>query len=98
VTALELELYPAPVLYGGRVIWPEHRTREVYDAFLEITAEPTAPALSIARAELLTGLDADALELLLAKPVEPLINVQIRHLGGALARAGRRGRCERRGG
>lgn len=27
VTALELELYPAPVLYGGRVIWPEHRTR-----------------------------------------------------------------------
>jgi FAD/FMN-containing dehydrogenase len=39
VTALELELYPAPDLYGGRVIWPEHRTREVYDAFLEITAE-----------------------------------------------------------
>ncbi|MFI9598053.1 FAD-binding oxidoreductase [Nonomuraea sp. NPDC052265] len=151
VTALELELYPVPVLYGGRVIWPEHRTREVYDAFLEITAEaprelsvwinrlqppgappmvtldlaylgeaaqrddllaridkiggaifdsrgvvpvadlgdiaaePTDPAPSIARAELLTGLDADAVELLLAKPVEPLINLQIRHLGGALA-------------
>ncbi|MGW5685552.1 FAD-binding protein [Nonomuraea sp. NPDC003754] len=154
VTALELELYPAPVLYGGRVIWPEHRTREVYDAFLEITAEaprelsvwinrlqppgappmvtldlaylgeaaqaedllaridkiegaisdsrgvvpvadlghiaaePTDPAPSIARAELLTGLDADAVELLLAKPVEPLINLQIRHLGGALAEPG----------
>ncbi|MEV5893667.1 FAD-binding oxidoreductase [Nonomuraea fuscirosea] len=154
VTALELELYPVPVLYGGRVIWPEHRTREVYDAFLEITteaprelsvwinrlqppgaspmvtldlaylgeaaqgqdllarldkiegaisdsrgvvpvadlggiaAEPTDPAPSIARAELLTGLDADAVELLLAKPVEPLINVQIRHLGGALAEPG----------
>ncbi|MDF2704395.1 MAG: FAD/FMN-containing dehydrogenase [Nonomuraea muscovyensis] len=154
VTALELELHPAPVLYGGRVIWPEHRTREVYDAFLEITAEaprelsvwinrlqppgappmvtldlaylgeaaqgedlvaridkiegaisdsrgvvpvadlgditaePTDPAPSIARAELLTGLDADAVELLLAKPVEPLINVQIRHLGGALAEPG----------
>ncbi|MBG0821136.1 FAD-binding protein [Planomonospora sp. ID91781] len=154
VTALELELYPVPVLYGGRVIWPEHRVREVYDAFLEITAEaprelsvwinrlrppgappmvtldlaylgeaaqgedllarldriegaisdsrgvvpvadlgdiaaePTDPAPSITRAELLTGLDADAVELLLAKPVEPLINVQIRHLGGALAEPG----------
>ncbi|MGW0485256.1 FAD-binding oxidoreductase [Nonomuraea sp. NPDC003214] len=154
VTAVELELYPVPVLYGGRVIWPEHRTGEVYEAFLEITAEaprelsvwinrfqppgappmvtldlaylgeaaraedllarlgkiegaisdsrgvvplaelggitaePTDPAPSIARAELLTGLDADAVERLLAKPVEPLINVQIRHLGGALAEPG----------
>ncbi|MEO3807002.1 FAD-binding protein [Nonomuraea sp. B1E8] len=154
VTALELELYPAPVLYGGRVIWPEHRTRQVYDAFLEITAEaprelsvwinrlqppgappmvtldlaylgeaaqgeellaridkiegaiadsrgvvpvadlgditaePTDPAPSITRAELLTGLDADAVDLLLAKPVEPLVNVQIRHLGGALSEPG----------
>ncbi|NUS07202.1 MAG: FAD-binding protein [Nonomuraea sp.] len=154
VTALELELYPAPALYGGRVIWPEHRTRQVYDAFLEITAEaprelsvwinrlqppgaspmvtldlaylgeaaqgadllarldkiedaifdsrgvvpvadlgsiaaePTDPAPSIATAELLTGLDADAVDLLLAKPVQPLINVQIRHLGGALAEPG----------
>ncbi|MFK4041624.1 BBE domain-containing protein [Nonomuraea wenchangensis] len=154
VTALELGLYPAPSLYGGRVIWPEHRAREVYEAFLEITAEaprelsvwvnrlqppgappmvtldlaylgeagqgesllvridkiegaisdsrgvvpvadlgaiaaePTAPAPSIARAELLTGLDADAVELLLAKPVAPLVNVQIRHLGGALAEPG----------
>ncbi|MER7366476.1 FAD-dependent oxidoreductase [Nonomuraea wenchangensis] len=154
VTALELGLYPAPGLYGGRVIWPERRAREVYEAFLEITAEaprelsvwvnrlqppgappmvtldlaylgeagqgedllvridkiegaisdsrgvvpladlgaiaaePTAPAPSIARAELLTGLDADAVELLLAKPVAPLVNVQIRHLGGALAEPG----------
>jgi hypothetical protein len=151
VTALELQLYPAPVLYGGRVIWPEHRTREVYDAFLEITAaaprelsvwfnrfqppgappmvtldlaclgeaararellvrldeiegaisdgrgavplaglaavspEPTDPTPSITRVELLRGLDADAGELLLSKPVEPLINLQIRSLGGALA-------------
>ncbi|MEV5554704.1 FAD-binding protein [Nonomuraea wenchangensis] len=154
VTALELGLYPAPSLYGGRVIWPEHRAREVYEAFLEITAEaprelsvwvnrlqppgappmvtldlaylgeagkgedllvridkiegaisdsrgvvpvadlgaiaaePTAPAPSIARAELLTGLDADAVERLLAKPVAPLVNVQIRHLGGTLAEPG----------
>ncbi|GAA2213841.1 FAD-binding oxidoreductase [Nonomuraea monospora] len=154
VTALELDLYPAPSLYGGRVIWPEHRTREVFDAFLELTAEaprelsiwlnrlqppgappmvtldlaylgesaqgqdllvrldkiedtisdsrgvvplaalgsiaaePTDPAPSITRTELLTGLDADAVNLLLAKPVEPLINLQIRHLGGALAEPG----------
>ncbi|MFC4912000.1 FAD-binding oxidoreductase [Actinomadura gamaensis] len=151
VTALELELFPVPTLYGGRVVWPEHRTREVYDAYLEITAEaprelsvwinryqppgappmvtldlaylgeaaraadllarigkidgavsdsrgvvpiadlgtitaePVDPVPSLAHAELLTGLDADAVELLLAKPVEPLINIQIRHLGGALA-------------
>ncbi|MEV0585039.1 FAD-binding protein [Nonomuraea sp. NPDC050310] len=154
VTALELDLYPAPALYGGRVIWPEHRAGQVYDAFLEITAEaprelsvwinrlqppgappmvtldlaylgeeaqakellarldriadaisdnrglmpvadlgaiaaePTQPAPPIARAELLTGLDAGAVEILLAKPVAPLINVQIRHLGGALAEPG----------
>ncbi|HEY3683695.1 MAG TPA: FAD-binding oxidoreductase [Streptosporangiaceae bacterium] len=154
VTALELELYPAPALYGGRVVWPEHRTREVYDAFLEITAdaprelsvwvnrlqppgappmvtldlaylgaaaqaedllvrigkiegaisdsrgvvpvadlgditaEPTDPVPAISRAELLTGLGTDAVELLLAKPIEPLINVQVRHLGGALAEPG----------
>ncbi|WP_026411331.1 FAD-binding oxidoreductase [Actinomadura oligospora] len=154
VTALELELYPVPTMYGGRVVWPEHRTREVYDTFLEltaeaprelsvwinrfqppgappmvtldlaylgeaaqgadllaridkiegaisdsrgivpvadlgaITAEPTDPVPSITRAELLTGLDADAVDLLLAKPVAPLINMQIRHLGGALAEPG----------
>ncbi|MDX6239812.1 MAG: hypothetical protein QOG10_4627 [Kribbellaceae bacterium] len=154
VTALELELYPVPTMYGGRVIWPDHRTREVYDAFLEITAEaprelsvwinrlqppgaspmvtldlaylgeaaqgedllarldkiegpisdsrgvvpvaelgditaePTDPAPTITRAELLTGLDTDAVELLLAKPVEPLISMQIRHLGGALSEPG----------
>jgi hypothetical protein len=154
VTALELRLYPVPTMYGGRVIWPEHRTREVYDAFLEITAEapdelsvwinrfqppgappmvtldltylgeaaqaqdlltrldkiegaisdgrgvvpvadlgditaePTDPTPFINGAELLTGLDADAVEILLAKPVEPLVNLQIRHLGGALAEPG----------
>ncbi|MBO2453637.1 FAD-binding oxidoreductase [Actinomadura barringtoniae] len=154
VTALELDLYPVPTMYGGRVVWPEHRIGEVYDAFLEITAEaprelsvwinrfqppgappmvtldlaylgdtaqgrdhlvrldkiegaisdsrgvvpvadlgditaePTDPAPSIVRSELLAGLDADAVELLLAKPVEPLINMQIRHLGGALSEPG----------
>ncbi|MEV4252708.1 FAD-binding oxidoreductase [Spirillospora sp. NPDC049652] len=154
VTAFELDLFPAPVLYGGRVVWQEPRTREVYDAFLEITAEaprelsvwinrfqppgappvvtldlaylgeaaqaeellvridklggaisdsrgtvpvadlgritaePTDPVPSMTRAELLTALDTDAVELLLAKPLDPLINMQIRHLGGALSEPG----------
>ncbi|TMR97915.1 FAD-binding oxidoreductase [Nonomuraea basaltis] len=151
VTAVEFGLYPAPSLYGGRVMWPGHRTREVFDAFLEITdeapdelavwfnrlqfpqappmvaldvaflgdeaegrtllarldkiddviadkrgpvavanlgditAEPTDPAPGRSRAELLTGLDDAAIEILVGQPIEPLIGLQIRHLGGALA-------------
>lgn len=50
-----------------------------------ITAEPTDPSPGMGRAELLTTLD-DALDTLLAEPVAPLMAVQVRHLGGALAR------------
>jgi hypothetical protein len=50
-----------------------------------ITAEPTDPSPGMGRAELLTSLD-DALDTLLAEPVAPLMAVQVRHLGGALAR------------
>jgi FAD/FMN-containing dehydrogenase len=39
VTAMELELYPAPQLYGGRIIWPAARATEVLAAFQEITAQ-----------------------------------------------------------
>ncbi|MEU1725956.1 FAD-binding oxidoreductase [Nonomuraea sp. NPDC005692] len=53
-----------------------------------ITAEPTDPAPAVARTELLTGLDAGAVEILLAEPVGPLVAMQVRHLGGALARPG----------
>lgn len=49
-----------------------------------IAAEPTAPAASLPRAELLTGLD----ERLATEPIEPLISIQIRHLSGALAGPG----------
>ncbi|MEU7792008.1 FAD-binding oxidoreductase [Micromonospora tulbaghiae] len=52
-----------------------------------ITAEPTDPSPGISRAELLTRLDDDAAEALLADPIAPLLSVQLRHLGGALARA-----------
>ncbi|MFC4055563.1 FAD-binding oxidoreductase [Actinomadura syzygii] len=39
VTSLEFDLYPAPVLYGGRVVWPDARAPEVFDAFRAITAD-----------------------------------------------------------
>ncbi|MEV0202802.1 FAD-linked oxidase, partial [Nonomuraea sp. NPDC050691] len=51
-----------------------------------ITAEPTDPGAGSSRGELLTGLDETAAKMLLADPVAPLLSVQIRHLGGALAR------------
>ncbi|MBG0815913.1 FAD-binding oxidoreductase [Planomonospora sp. ID82291] len=52
-----------------------------------ITAEPTDPGAGSSRGELLTGLDDATAEALLADPIAPLMSVQIRHLGGALARA-----------
>jgi FAD/FMN-containing dehydrogenase len=50
-----------------------------------ITAEPVNPSPSLGRGELLTGLDDDAIKALLAEPIDPLLNVQIRHGGGALS-------------
>lgn len=52
-----------------------------------ITAEPTEPTAGRTRAELLTSLDDSALDALLGTPIAPLLSVQIRHLGGALARS-----------
>ena len=52
-----------------------------------ITAEPTDPVPGSSRAELLTALDDSALDALLESPIDPLLSVQVRHLGGALARA-----------
>ncbi|MGW0072778.1 FAD-binding oxidoreductase [Streptosporangium sandarakinum] len=51
-----------------------------------ICAEPTAPSYSLARGELLTALDDAVAGALLAEPTAPLAVVQLRHLGGALAR------------
>ncbi|MBN6055684.1 FAD-binding oxidoreductase [Nonomuraea sp. RK-328] len=51
-----------------------------------ITAEPTDPGAGSSRGELLTGLDDTVAKALLADPIAPLLSVQIRHLGGALAR------------
>ncbi|MRH86574.1 FAD-binding protein [Nocardia sp. SYP-A9097] len=154
VTALEFDLFPAPGLYGGRVMWPGTHAREVWDLFRQltsqapdelsvwfhrfqfpqapemvaldvaylgdpeqgralvaaidgldgavsdsravmsvanlgdITTEPTTPSPSISRAELLTDLDDEVAEALLGAPVAPLLNIQVRHLGGALALPG----------
>lgn len=55
------------------------------DAVGDITADPTDPAAGRSRAELLTGIDDVALEQLFTAPVAPLLLLQLRHLGGALA-------------
>ncbi|GAA0567656.1 FAD-binding oxidoreductase [Actinomadura livida] len=51
-----------------------------------ITAEPTDPGPGLSRAELLTDLADEVADALLERPVDPLLTVQLRHLGGALAR------------
>ena len=50
-----------------------------------ITAEPTDPSAGSSRAELLTSFDDAAMDALLDSPIDPLLSVQVRHLGGALA-------------
>ncbi|MEV7966385.1 FAD-binding oxidoreductase [Sphaerisporangium sp. NPDC088356] len=39
VTAMEFELYPAPKLYGGRMIWPADRAADVLAAFRDTTTQ-----------------------------------------------------------
>ncbi|MCG5216035.1 FAD-binding oxidoreductase [Streptosporangium sp. KLBMP 9127] len=50
-----------------------------------ITAEPTTPGPGMSHGDLLTTLDDVTAKALLATPIDPLLSVQIRHLGGALA-------------
>lgn len=52
-----------------------------------ITNEPTTPGLGQSRGELLLRLDDEAIAALTDEPIAPLMTVQVRHLGGALARA-----------
>ncbi|MEV6034722.1 FAD-dependent oxidoreductase [Nonomuraea sp. NPDC052116] len=151
VTSIELALYPAPSVYGGRITWPATRAGAVFDAFRRITAdaprelsvwinrmappppapplvtvdvtylggdaeakalltafdeiggslsdsrgsmdiadlgtiaaEPVEPSPMLARTELLTDLPVRALA---EAELAPLLNLQVRHLGGALAEA-----------
>lgn len=51
----------------------------------DITNDPTDPAPSMSRAELLTGVTEPAAKVLIDEPIAPLVIIQLRHLGGALA-------------
>jgi FAD/FMN-containing dehydrogenase len=165
VTAIEVQLYPAPQLYGGRIMWPIEMARPVLRAFRTITetapdeltlwahllrfppidmvpepvrgkafvsveatylgsaeeaeallaplrelpavfmdttgetpvqnlsdicAEPTDPMPTIEWAEMLNDLDVSDIDRIVdaagADSQSPLTVVQLRHLGGALAR------------
>ncbi|MGV9839055.1 FAD-binding oxidoreductase [Nocardia niigatensis] len=58
-----------------------------------ITTEPTDPSPAITRGELLADLSPESEKIILGEGLAPLVSVQVRHLGGALARpaAGARG-------
>lgn len=71
---------------GGRI--SDSRAPLPVAALGSITAEPTDPGPGMSRTELLTELTDEATEALLARPIDPLLSVQLRHLGGALARPG----------
>ncbi|MFC3985372.1 FAD-binding oxidoreductase [Streptosporangium jomthongense] len=51
----------------------------------DVCAEPSDPAPALGHAELLTGLDDAVAGALLSEPIAPLVSLQVRHLGGALA-------------
>ncbi|RSN10710.1 FAD-linked oxidase [Nonomuraea sp. WAC 01424] len=51
-----------------------------------ICDEPVDPSPGAGHTELLTGLDDEVAGVLLGEPIEPLVAVQVRHLGGAVAR------------
>ena len=46
ITRIELRLYPAAQVYGGRLLWPADRMREVLHAFRAVTAA-APPELSV---------------------------------------------------
>lgn len=69
VTALELDLHPAPEVFGGRLLWSGEHARAVVDAFRAATS--TAPA------ELTLWL-----ELLHFPGGEPLVAIDLTYLGG----------------
>ncbi|MFC9973990.1 FAD-binding oxidoreductase [Spirillospora sp. NPDC127200] len=51
-----------------------------------ITNDPTDPGPGRSRAELLTRVDDRTAAVLLERPIDPLLTIQLRQLGGALAR------------
>jgi FAD/FMN-containing dehydrogenase len=67
-----------------------------FEELATITNDPVVPGPSVSRAELFGRFDADVVTTLLAEPIDPLLVLQVRHLGGALtgARPGPRGPVE----
>jgi len=67
-----------------------------FEDLATITNDPVDPGPSVSRAELFARFDADVVTTLLAEPIDPLLGLQVRHLGGALtgARPGPRGAVE----
>lgn len=53
----------------------------------DITADRPDPTAGMSRAELLATIDGDAIDRLFESPVGPLLLLQLRHLGGAVAAA-----------
>lgn len=77
VTATEFRLYPAPALYGGQMLWPGARSREVLDVFRTVTAEaPDELTVWIA--------------LLNIPGAEPMVAVHATYLGEDAGEAGSR--------
>jgi FAD/FMN-containing dehydrogenase len=64
-----------------------------FEELATITNDPVDPAPSVSRAELLGRFDEATVATLVTGPIDPLLAVQVRHLGGALtgARPGPRG-------
>ncbi len=87
VASLEFKLHPLTVVYGGNAFYPVERARGVMDA---ISMDPVDPMASVQHSEMLRDLSPEAIEALLevAGPDSgsPLIMLEIRQLGGALAR------------
>jgi hypothetical protein len=68
-----------------QLIADDRRTMQVSDLGT-IMNEPPEPSPGSFRGELLTDLDDVVAKTLLAEPIAPLLNVQVRHLGGAFTR------------
>ncbi|WP_067689070.1 FAD-binding oxidoreductase [Nocardia jejuensis] len=46
VTDLEFDLFDTPQMYGGQMMWPDNRAREIFEVFTDLTAA-APPELSI---------------------------------------------------
>ncbi|MDQ7809127.1 FAD-dependent oxidoreductase [Amycolatopsis sp. A133] len=72
VTEVEVELHPAPAVYGGRMVWPATHADEVLSRFREVTA--SAPESLTVWTDLLRFPGAD-----------PLVAIDTTYLGDSVA-------------